>query len=77
MESLSNQIAVASQTEAESNDEDSTMEDVANTTDTPLTMSFPPSDTQDASEGSTRASTPTDNRVEDAPAGMHSLKSFE
>ena len=68
------------QTEAQpqtecSNDEDSTMEDVENV-DTPRTM-FTPSESQDASEESTRASTPTENRAERVYEDVKSLNRFE
>ena len=71
------QIEVESQIEAESNEEDSTMEDVENGTNTPRTISVAPSDSQGASEESTRASTPTENCAEDVPADIDSLKPFE
>lgn len=62
--------------EADPNDEDSTMEDVANLVDTPRT-SIAISDSQDASEESTRASTPTENRPENAPADVYAPKPFD
>lgn len=71
------QTEVGSRTEANSNDEDSTMEDVGMVADTPRTMSFAPSESQDASEESTRASTPTENRADDVPADIDSFKPFE
>ncbi|KAF6225485.1 hypothetical protein HO133_009485 [Letharia lupina] len=67
-ETLSDQIEIESQTEAGSNDEDSTMEDAGTVPKTPGTMSLALSDSQAASEESTRASTPTENRTEDVPA---------
>ena len=77
MDKQSDQTEVDSQTEADSNDEDSTMEEVVTIADTPRTVSFAPSDSQDASEESTRASTPTENRSQDMPADLDSLKPFE
>ena len=74
---MSDQIEINAQTRADFSDEDSAMEDVGTIADTPRTMSFAPSDSQDASEESTRASTPTENRTEDAPAVPDSLKPFE
>lgn len=71
------QIEVESDIEADSNEEDSTMEDVEISTNTPGTTSLAPSDSQGASEESTRASTPTENRAEDVPADIDSLKPFE
>lgn len=67
------QIAVEPQTEADSKDEDSTMEDVVTIPETPLA----PSDSRDPSEDSTRASTPTDNRAGDLPSQIDSSKPFE
>ena len=64
METLSDQIEVESRVEANTNDEDSTMEDIEAVVETPGTVSLAPSDSQDASESSTRASTPTENRAE-------------
>lgn len=71
------QIGVEPQTEAESNYQDSTMEDVGTIAETPRTMSLAPSDSQEPSEESTRASTPTDNRAEDVSAQMNSSKHVE
>lgn len=51
------------------------MED-ADVADTPRTMSLAPSDSQGASEESTRASTPTENRAEDAAADVNFLDPF-
>lgn len=45
--------------------------------DTPRTMSFTPSESQDASEESTRASTPIENRAEQMSGNINSLKQFE
>lgn len=71
------QNEVESQVEADSNDEDSTMEDAENGTNTPQTMSVAPFDSRNASEESTRASTPIENCDEDVPADIDSLKPFE
>ncbi|CAD6581792.1 MAG: hypothetical protein ASARMPREDX12_000668 [Alectoria sarmentosa] len=76
-ETLSDQIEIKAQTRADFSDEDSAMEDVGTIADTPRTMSFAPSDSQDASEESTRASTPTENCTEDVSAVPDSLKHFE
>lgn len=64
------QIEVASQAEADSKDQDSTMDDVEIST-------YTPSDSQDPSEESTLASTLAENRAENAPAEIDSLKPFE
>ncbi len=74
METMSDQSEAESRTEVDSNDEDSTMEDVVTT---PRTTRSAPSDSQDASEPSTRASTPTENRAESVPNDCDSLKPFE
>lgn len=68
------QSEVESQAEADSKYEDSAMEDAEISI---YTGSLAPSDSQDASEESTRASTPTENRVDSAPAEIDSLKTFE
>ena len=70
------QAEVQPQTEVDSNDEDSTMEDVG-VVDTPRTMSFAPSESQGASEQSTRASTPTEHRAEQVCEDVNSLNQFE
>ena len=74
--SQSDQTEVQPQTEEFSNDEDSTMEDVG-IVDTPRTMSFAPSESQDASEESTRASTPTENRADQISEDINSLNHIE
>lgn len=51
------------------------MEDVGIPVDTPRT-SIAKSDLQDASENSTRACTPTENRAEDAPADIYAPQLF-
>ena len=71
------QIEVKPQIEADSNEEDSSMEGIEISTNTPGTVSVAPSESQEASEESTRASTPTENRAEDVPADIDSLKPFE
>ena len=71
------QVKVEDHKEAESNDEDSTMEDAGSTVDTLRTQSFALSDSQDASEKSTRASTPTETCTEDVSADLGSLKHRE
>ena len=71
------QIEVESRIEADSNDEDSTMEDAEISADTPQTRSLAPFDSQEASEESTQASTPTENRAEDVAADTHSRKPSE
>lgn len=53
------------------------MEDVGIITGTPGTTSVARSDSQVVSEESTRASTPTEIRIEDVPADIGSLKPFE
>ena len=68
------QSEVESQVEADSKDEDSTMEDPEIST---YTGSLAPSDSHDASEESTRASTPTESRADNTPAEVDSLKPFE
>lgn len=70
------QSEVEARIEADPNDEDSAMEDVGNPVNTPRT-SIAMSDSQDASEESTRASTPTENRAEDAPADIYTPKSLD
>ena len=52
------------------------MEDVG-VVDTPQTMSFAPSESQYASEQSTRASTPTEHRAEQVCEDVNSLNQFE
>lgn len=52
------------------------MEDVGIIAATTRTMSLAPSDSQDASEESTRASTPTENQIEEVPATIDSLEPF-
>ena len=74
--SQSDQAEAQPQTEVFSNDEDSTMEDVG-IVDTPGIMSFAPSESQDASEQSTRASTPTEHRAEQVCEDVSSLNQFE
>lgn len=76
-ETMSDQTEVESQEEENSDDEDSTMEDVGFVAETPQTMDLAPSDSQNASEASTRASNPTDNRAECVSADSDSLKIFE
>ena len=71
---MSDQSEVESRAEVDSNDEDSAMEDVVTT---PRTISLTPSDTQDPSEPSTRASTPTENRAEYVPNDNDSFKPWE
>ena len=73
------QIESEYQTEGDFNEDDSNMEDagVADVAETPQTMSLAPSDSQDASGESTRASTPTENRAEDAAADIRILNPFE
>lgn len=73
-EDLSDHVEVESQTGADSNDEDSTTEEMEIIADTPRTMSFAPSYSQGASDESTRASTPTENCAEDVPADMKNQK---
>ena len=72
----SDQTEAQPQTEVYSNDEDSTMEDVG-IVDTSRTMSFAPSESQDASEQSTRASTPTEHRAEQVCEDVNPLNQFE
>lgn len=62
--------------EADPNDEDSNMEDVAILVDTPRT-SIAMSDSQDASEESTRPFTPTENRAEDPPSYIYTPKPLD
>ena len=69
----SDQLEVEARVKADPNDEDSIMEDVGIIVDTPRT-SIAMSDSQDASEESTRASTPTESRAQGAPADTYPLK---
>ncbi len=59
------QFKIESQEEADSYDEDSIMEDVGSLDETAA------SDSQVPSEDSTRASTPTENHLEDVSANIH------
>ena len=74
--SQSDQTEAQPQTEVYSDDEDSTMED-AGIVNTSRTMSFAPSESQDASEQSTRASTPTEHRAEQVCEDVISHNQFE
>ena len=70
------QMGVESRMKADSHDEDSIMEDVTISADTPQT-SLAASDSQCPSEESTRASTPTDSRAEDVPINNLVFKPLE
>ena len=70
------QIDVESRMVADPNEEDSIMEDVTINADTPQT-SLTASDSQCPSQESTRASTPTDSRVEDVSINSLAFKPLE
>ena len=61
---------------SDSTDEDSTMDDAGFVPDTPRTASIALSDSQVASEESTRASTPTENRIGGSPSDVVTLKAI-
>ena len=69
-------IDVESRMVADPNEEDSIMEDATPNADTPQT-SLTASDSQCPSEESTRASTPTDSRVEDVSINSLAFKPLE
>lgn len=65
------QIKADPQIEADSNDEDSIMDDVENVVDTPQTNA---SESQLASEESTRASTPSEGHAEEVPPEIYTVE---